>query len=369
MDKLNPDDAEVILEDEAAVEVELDTPTDPSVEASAPEPDGQPAEVEVEQPKKRERVRLRDVQSAASAAEEAAAALTKTLNEERELRKAAEATALAERQRAEAAARELQETQAARQAALEQVASRELSIVTSGISAAQQQIETLQDQLTRYYEAGEFAEAAKTQVNIAKATSSLAQLEESKLRLENRIQNPARPATEGRVAPAPVTQAERFEAFVSQYAPAAQQWLRAHPECVPPEAGGDAAAYQRMIAGHHMAIAEGIPQGSAEYFKRVEAVLAPTAAAVPAPPFTAPAAPARAAAPPPRAAQPSAPPSREPPTAPGVPRNTRQVMLSKEQQEAAILSFPKMDKKEAFALYAKNLIALETEGKLGRTTH
>lgn len=357
------EDEIVTLEDEATVEVEIDSPVEPTVDAAVPEPEGQPAEVEVEQPKKRERVRLKDVQSAA---EEAANALTTALNEEKRRREAAEATAHAERQRAEQASRELLETQAARKAALEQVAARELSIITAGIGAAQQQLDTLQDQLTRQYEAGEFAEAAKTQVDIAKATTSLAQLEQSKTRLESAA--PERPSTtEGRVAPPPSTPAARFESYVSQFAPAAQQWLRAHPQCVPAEAGGDAAANAKMMAGHHLAVAKGYALSSPEYFREIEALIAsPSAAAAP----TAPAAPAaRAPAPPPRQAQPSAPPSREPPAAPGVPRNVRQVTLSKEQQEAAVMSFPKMERQKAFALYAQNLIQLEAEGKLGRTTH
>ena len=47
----------------------------------------------------------------------------------------------------------------------------------------------------------------------------------------------------------------------------------------------------------------------------------------------------------------------------------QQVTLSKEQQEAARLSFPHLETKQAYTQYALNLIELTNEGKMNRTTH
>jgi hypothetical protein len=40
-----------------------------------------------------------------------------------------------------------------------------------------------------------------------------------------------------------------------------------------------------------------------------------------------------------------------------------------DQQEMAKASWPHLPPQEAFGLYARNLLELEAEGKMGRTTH
>lgn len=300
-----------------------------------------------------------------SAAEEAAAALTASLKASEEARKAAEATANAERARAEHAQRLADQYRTTAESAQEQVATRELSIVSTGIETASQRMKALGEELTRYYEQAEFGKASDTQLEIGRVAAALDRLQETKRTLESGV--PTKPTTEGRVEPPQNTNV--FEDYVARFRPAEQSWLRAHPECVPPAFGGNPVAHNKMMMGHHAAEAEGIAMGTPEYFAKINSVLgagSPMSAAA-APVEAAP--PARAAAPPAPRAAPSAPPSREPPTANGIRPSTRQVTLTPQQQEAARLSFPHMEPRKAYVQYAVNLMELEAEGKMGRTTH
>jgi hypothetical protein len=362
-------DAEIVIElgDDVAA-----APPDPTVVAEAATEGATPREAP--KPKPVPRVRLKEPgevtgasnePKASEAAEEAAAALTASLRAAEDRNKALEATAASERARAEDANRRLAASQAEAQAAREQVQSRELAIVSTGIDTAQGQLDALQADLTRLYEAGEFAKVSEMQVKIGKTAAQLDRLQETKTFLETRA--PQRPDT-GRVEAAPVNQTSLFERYVSQFHPTAQSWLRAHPECAPAEVGGNAVSNARMMLAHNEAEAAGIKPGTPEYFQSIDAKMAGGAVTA-ASPLSAAAVPVAV----PKAAvvpkvQPSAPPSREVPST-TISRNVRQITLTKDQQEAARMSFPHLDHKAAYTQYALNLIELTQEGKMGRTTH
>ena len=298
-------------------------------------------------------------------------AAVKTAADERKAREAAEATAQAERRRAEQAtsqttARE-QELAQLREAA----ADRELTIITNGIETATALLASLQEENTRLMEAGEFAKVTAVQTKMARAASQLDRLEAAKADFEAGARKV--PVTEGRVEAQPQTQLSPVEQYLTGFAPKAQTWLRAHPDCMPAVLGGKAASNAKMMAGHWAALGEGLQEGSEDYYRVIEehagyrtpvSKAAETKEAgdedeaeeVPAP---------RA-----KKAQPSAPVSREPPASDGrIPRTTRSVTLNKEQQEAAKISFPHLDAQKAFAAYARNLLELEAEGKMGRLSH
>jgi hypothetical protein len=125
-----------------------------------------------------------------------------------------------------------------------------------------------------------------------------------------------------------------------------------------------------MMEGHFAALKLRIPEGTDDYFRVIEEHTghrAPVSAAAAITPAGETEVAAPAPKPKPRVAQPSAPVSRDPPS--GGPRTTRSVTLNKDQQDAAKMSFPHKTPQEAFALYARNLIELEAEGKMGRLTH
>ena len=355
-----PNAATVEVEEEGIVTVDV---TDQPELAGAEE--AEPVEVVEPEPKPAKEKAPKVVKP--NAAEEAAAALTQAVKTADEGRKAAEATAMAERRAREEAQRLAEQRGQEAAGYREQAENRELAIIESGIESSTREIASHQSEWERAQEAGEFAKASAAQVKLAKAAAALDRLENAKATFETNAKRA--PTTEGAVTAQP--QLSPFEQYVSGFTPPAQAWLRAHPECVPAQWGGDQTKNAKMMAGHYDAVAKGQQMNSPEYFQTIEehagyrTPVSAAAAVVPAGEAeVVPAAPK----PKPRVAQPSAPVSREPPTNGGL-RTTRSVTLNKDQQDAAKMSFPHKTPQEAFALYARNLIELEAEGKMGRLTH
>lgn len=354
----DPKDETIQLDDEATIDIDVtDNPALAAVEPPEAEEEGVVAATPEPEPKPAPAPKKADEAAAASVA------LQEAVNKANADRQAAEATAAAERKRSEEAQRALSARDAELKAAREQAAQREMDIITSGVETASRDLESLEAEFVRAQEAGDFKLAASVQTKVAKVAATLGRLEEAKDQLENRKSEPEP------VAPAP-SAASPFEAYVGNFAPAAQAWLRAHPECVPAEVGGNSQANAKMMSGHYAALASGFAPNSEEYFRVIEEYTGHRKTEEPAPVSNPPPKPAPAAARP--KAQPSAPVSRDPPAASGQPnisRNTRSVTLTPEQQEAARISFPSLTPREAFAQYARNLIELQAEGKIGRTTH
>jgi hypothetical protein len=298
-------------------------------------------------------------------------ALAKALDagkKQEDARRAAEATAANERQ-----LREQAQTQAAqaRQEAdqyRESASNSELAIIENGITSANSQIESLQEEYTRAAEAGEFAKMGQIQTKIAKASATLDRLENTKATFDVRKTQ----TTEGRVE-SPTVQQPALEQYLSQFAPAAQTWLRQHPDCVPAQFGGDAVKNSKMMAGHYGALAQNIVPNTNEYFEYLDSHLGTAAQTTQVNTVESKAATIQVAdttSRPVKQVQPSAPPSRDTPAANGQQqRSVREVRLTKDQQEMAKVSFPHLPESQAFGQYARNLIELEAEGKIGRSTH
>ncbi len=306
-----------------------------------------------------------------AAVDEAAAALTRSLATAEAERTAALSTAEAERRRAEAATTALSAREQELAGYRETVESQELALITTGLENATREIATAKSELKAAHEAGDFDKVADAQERLANAAADASRLKGEKAAFEaNQRQRPA--TTEGRVeATAPTVSA--FEQYVAGFTPPAQAWLRAHPECVPAQVGGNATKNAAMMKGHYAALEQNIAPNTPDYFRVIEETAGYRSPVSNAAEVTA--AGADDAAPVPRPkpaqqrAQPSAPPTRDPPAANGQPRTTRSVTLSRDQQEAAKISFPHLAPKEANAMYARNLVELESEGKLGRLTH
>jgi hypothetical protein len=388
-------DKEVTIEDDGLVTVDI---------TDAPElaPSQDPV---VEAPVATKPAKHTTTSKAPTAADEAAAALTqavKTAETEAAKARAAEATALAERQQREAAQRLAAQREQEAKGYREQAEGHELTILSTGIENATKEIASYQAEMERAFEAGEFSKASAAQVKLSKASATLDRLEANKADFESGARKVK--TVEGAVEAPPQTSVSAFEQYVSGYSPAAQSWLRAHPDCVPPSVtdrngnsfylGGDAVKNAKMMVGHHDAVKKGLREGSPEYFQNIEehvGLRTPIASVVtPATPISAAADVIEAGDPAPkpaprRQAQPSAPVSREPPASNGTQPQTRSVRLTPEQQEVALLATSPRDiqmpngttvresdadfKKRAFGQYARELIAATAEGKIGRTTH
>lgn len=286
-------------------------------------------------------------------------------------RKAAEAQALAERQRADEA-RALADRRAQEAAAAHETAQdRQLAIITQGIDSATRELTAYQDDHTRLLEAGEFKKASEVQVKMAKAAAALDRLEDAKANFEAKAAAAAETKTETTEA---TTARTPFENYLVQnrFSPRAESWLRAHPECAPAEIGGNPSKHAAMMAGHYDAKAKGLAEGSDDYFRVIEEHAGYRQPVQQKTVTTEEAEEAPAVKPKPKP-QVAAPVTREAPDAAGRPTQ-RDVKLNKDQQEAALLSWPQQQgedtdawRKRAFGKYARSFLELQAEGKIGRT--
>lgn len=358
------DDALVTLELEPGEELP-DTNEDGEVVLD----DGEPDKAEVVEPVKKpiERVRLKTKSAAEGEDEDPEGALKAALQADLEKSRRETATAKAaveaERRQREDAQRRLTQTEQERDEARDNADARQLSLLTGNIESTERALASQQVELRAAMEAGDFEKTASLQVKISQSAAKLDRLTADKESFDEKIKTrPKEPVTEGRVEQQPQPGA-MVSRYLAQFAPVARSWIQEHTECYPPELGGEALSHNRMMQGHYAAVNEGIEPNSPEYFERIEEVLANSKVEEK---------PAPKPAPKPRAVQPSAPVTRDPPSAVNgstEARTVHQVRLTPEQQEAAKMSFPDKADKEAFALYARNLIELRKEGKMGRTTH
>jgi len=360
-------DTAVEIADESIVEVDIsDAPN------LAPADNADP--VVVTEPKPRQR----EVKT--NAADDAAAALTqavKTAETEANARRAAEATALAERQAREQAQRLAAQSQEEAKGYREQAETSQLTIINSGIESATREVDAYGTEWERAQEAGEFSKAKEVLKKLTRASATLDRLEADKAAFVSGARKVQ--TTEGRVEAPQVSQSP-FEQYVGGFDPKAQAWLRAHPECVPSQVGGDATKNANMMSGHYAAMAKGLQPNSDAYFQVIEEHTGHRQPVTPAAPVSGAANVIEAESPvtpkaKPRQAAPSAPVSRDAPGPNGAPQS-RTVSLTPQQQDIALISFAQKQgetdtdfKKRAFGSYARELLAATAEGKIGRLTH
>ena len=267
--------------------------------------------------------------------------------------------------------REAQQAQQSAQEYQERASNSELVLIDNGIASATRELEAYEAEYTRAAEAGEFNKMATIQTKLSKAAAKLDRLEADKSSFEQNTKR--QPTTEGRVvAPETTATPNISERYLAQFSPVAQNWLRQHPDCWPAEYGGSQQKNSKMMAGHYDAIAQNLSLNSPEYFKVIEEHVSPptTTPVVRDQQVASKAAEIQVAGETTRPkAQPSAPVSREAPSSSSTPRNVREVRLTKDQQEMARVSFPHLTEAQAFGQYARNLIELTEEGKIGRTSH
>jgi hypothetical protein len=316
-----------------------------------------------------------------TAADEAAAELRKSLQAAEDARRAAEATAVAERSRADEAVRFAQQREQESKGFRDQAEVRELAIINSDIERATQAVTNAQADLERAMEAGEFSKASAAQVQLSKAAAALDRREADKAAFEVNLKR----TTEAAAVRQQNTESP-FEQYVRGFGPVAQAWLRAHPECAPPNVGGNGQKNAKMMAGHYDALGRGLTEGSPEYFRNIEEHAGYREPAEAASPVSRAADVADAGGQQQRSSRPkpqvSAPVTREPIGSPSGPTKVR---LEADQQEIALLSTAPREmigpdgrvvresesdyRKRAFAQYASELVKLKAEGKIGRLTH
>ena len=221
----------------------------------------------------------------------------------------------------------------------ERAESSDLHLINSAIHSVRRENDILKANLRSYMANGDYDRAAEVQEALSVNAAKILQLENGKSAMES---TPKQSSVAQPRATDPV------EALASQLSPRSAAWVRRNPQCVT-----DPRLYQKMVAAHNLAVADGYEADSDDYFSFVEDTLKLNrndAAQNTNSALSAAAAPTQR-----RSAPPAAPVSRSG-TASGVRPNV--VRLTAEEREMAKM----MDMTEA--QYAKNKLALQRDGKL-----
>ena len=159
--------------------------------------------------------------------------------------------------RAEAERRANEAAQTAYQAQTEMQDSN-LHLVTNAIETVNQTNSILKSNYRDAMAAGDYDLAAEIQAEMSSNAAKLLQLEQGKQALEN---------TPRGEAPRPYT-ADPVEALASQLSPRSADWVRRNPQFAT-----DNRLYQKMIAAHNLAVADGIDPDTDDYFASIEETL------------------------------------------------------------------------------------------------
>ena len=213
-----------------------------------------------------------------------------------------------------------------------------LHLVTNAIESVKQNNEVLKSNYAQAMSAGDYDRAAEYQQAMSNNAAKLLQLEQGKQALENMPKQQA---------PGPVGVSDPVEALASQLSPRSAAWLRRNPQFAT-----DPRQYQKMLAAHNLAVADGIAPDTDEYFDSVESTLRmrrsePVQTEDPM---------SEAAKPTQRRTPPAVAPVSRSGAAPGSRPNT--VRLTAAEREMAGMMGMTVEE------YAKNKLALQKEGKL-----
>ena len=135
-----------------------------------------------------------------------------------------------------------------------------LYTISSAIDAQKREVEIQKATLAAALSNGDHQQAAEIQYAMSETSSRLQQLQLGKEALEKEIKNPPQKQYQAPVDP--------VEQFASQLSLRSAAWVRAHPQCVT-----DPRLQQKMIAAHNIAVADGIPADTDDYFQFVEDTL------------------------------------------------------------------------------------------------
>lgn len=234
-----------------------------------------------------------------------------------------------------AAERQAQEASRREYDARNQTEDANLQLVKTAITTVKANNDVLRSNYAAAMQAGDYDAAAQIQEEMASNSAKLLQLENGRAAMEERPRQQA---------PEPVS--DPVEKLASQLTPRSAEWIRKNPQFAT-----DNRLFQKMVAAHNLAVADGIAPDTDEYFSEVENILRiKPAAAKPAPveedPTT-------------QAAQVTQ--RRVSPAAAPVSRGntqTTRVRLTEEEREMA--SLMKMTPEE----YAKNKLELKKTGKI-----
>ena len=210
-----------------------------------------------------------------------------------------------------------------------------LQLVVNAIDTVNRDLELMKQAHTYAMQNGDFARATEIQSEMSANSAKLLQLENGRQAMENAPRQP-----EPQMPPA-----DPVEAFAAQLSPRSADWVRRHPEFV-----RDPRLNAKMIAAHNLAVADGIPTDTDDYFAAIEETLKVTPKAAQGDSddsYAAKVVQRRDAAP-----------AAAPANRGNQSRSTNVVRLSAQEREMAEMMGMKPED------YAKNKMALKKEGKI-----
>jgi hypothetical protein len=144
-------------------------------------------------------------------------------------------------------------------AAKNEVTDSNLSLISNAISSTQQETAYLKAGYREAMATGDYDRAAEIQQRMSDNAARLLQLENGKDALEK----------QGRqVAPQHQQPMDPVEALASQLSPRSAAWVRNNPQFAT-----DQRLFQKMIAAHNLALADGLQPDTDDYFATVEETL------------------------------------------------------------------------------------------------
>ena len=134
-----------------------------------------------------------------------------------------------------------------------------LHLVKNAIDTVKRNNDILKYNYSEAMAVGDYTKAAEIQEGMSMNTSKLMELERGRSQMENA------PKYE---VPQQQRPSDPVEALASQLSPRSADWVRRNPQCVT-----DPRMYQKMVAAHNLAMADGYQADSEDYFGFVEDTL------------------------------------------------------------------------------------------------
>jgi len=134
-----------------------------------------------------------------------------------------------------------------------------LQLVKNAIDTVKRNNDILKYNYSEAMSVGDYTKAAELQETMGMNSAKLMELERGRSHMENAPKI---------VAPEPPRHSDPVEELASQLSPRSADWVRRNPQCVT-----DPRMYQKMVAAHNIAVADGYTPDSDDYFGQIEDTL------------------------------------------------------------------------------------------------
>ena len=134
-----------------------------------------------------------------------------------------------------------------------------LQLVRNAIDTVKRNNDLLKYSYSEALSVGDYTKAAEIQEGLSMNSAKLMELERGRAHMESAPKI---------VAQEPVRRSDPVEELASQLSPRSADWVRRNPQCVT-----DARMYQKMVAAHNLAVADGLQPDTDDYFATIEDTL------------------------------------------------------------------------------------------------